>query len=85
MRKALVERNIALALFVLVLIVFSFAERDSRKLRALYLSGQPASAHAASTTAQAPASPDPLARWNFVRPFFTPAPGDASTSEAQSR
>jgi hypothetical protein len=36
MKRAILERNIAAVLFVLVLIVFSFAERDSKKLRPLY-------------------------------------------------
>ena len=41
MKRALVERNIAVILFILVLVVFSFAERDSRKLAQLYKSHQP--------------------------------------------
>jgi hypothetical protein len=36
MKKTIIERNIAVALFLLVLIVFSFAERDSKKLNQLY-------------------------------------------------
>ena len=36
MKKALAERNIVVLLFVLVLIVFSFAQRDSKKLEKLY-------------------------------------------------
>lgn len=32
MKRALVERNIVVVLFVLVLVVFSFAERDTQKL-----------------------------------------------------
>ncbi len=36
MKKALAERNIVVILFVLVLIVFSFAQRDSKKLEKLY-------------------------------------------------
>jgi hypothetical protein len=36
MKRALVERNIVVALFVTVLVVFSFAERDSRKLIEFY-------------------------------------------------
>ena len=41
MKRALVERNIAVILFILVLIVFSFAERDSKKLAQLYKTGRP--------------------------------------------
>jgi hypothetical protein len=36
MKKALVERNIVVVLFILVIVVFSFADRDSKKLDRLY-------------------------------------------------
>ncbi|GEM_PF-1789968 len=36
MKKTVLERNIVVVLFVLVLVVFSFAERDTRKLSRLY-------------------------------------------------
>jgi hypothetical protein len=36
MKRAILERNIVALLFVLVLITFSFAERDSKKLKSLY-------------------------------------------------
>lgn len=36
MEKAKVERIVVVFLFVLVLVVFSFAERDSKKLDKLY-------------------------------------------------
>ena len=36
MNKKGIERNIVVLLFVLVLVIFSFAERDSRKLEKLY-------------------------------------------------
>jgi len=36
MKRAVVERNIAVVLFALVLVIFSFAERDSKKLKQLY-------------------------------------------------
>ncbi|MGN6400416.1 MAG: hypothetical protein ACTHMD_08185 [Flavisolibacter sp.] len=39
MKKAIIERNIVVVLFVLVLIVFSFAERDTKKLDHLYMKG----------------------------------------------
>ena len=37
MKKAVVERNIVVVLFILVLIAFSFAEKDSKKLDRLYI------------------------------------------------
>ncbi|RYF86010.1 MAG: hypothetical protein EON98_04955 [Chitinophagaceae bacterium] len=40
MNKKGIERNIVVLLFVLVLVVFSFAERDSRKLEKLYTTAQ---------------------------------------------
>ena len=36
MKKAILEKNIVALLFILVLITFSFAERDSKKLKQLY-------------------------------------------------
>ena len=36
MKRALVERCAAIVLFVLVLVVFSFAERDTKKLVEFY-------------------------------------------------
>jgi len=36
MKRTLPERKIVVVLFILVLVVFSFAERDSRKLDQLY-------------------------------------------------
>ena len=36
MKKAVLERNLVVILFVLVLIVFSLAERDSKKLERIY-------------------------------------------------
>ena len=40
MNKKGIERNIVVLLFVLVLVVFSFAERDSKKLERLYITAQ---------------------------------------------
>jgi hypothetical protein len=40
MTKKGIERNIVVLLFVLVLVIFSFAERDSRKLEKLYTTAQ---------------------------------------------
>lgn len=39
MNKASIERSIVVVLFVLVIIVFSFAERDTKKLDRLYARG----------------------------------------------
>lgn len=40
MNKRGIERNLVVLLFVLVLIVFSFAERDSKKIEHLYTTAQ---------------------------------------------
>jgi hypothetical protein len=40
MTKKGIERNLVALLFVLVLIVFSFAERDSKKIERLYTTAQ---------------------------------------------
>jgi hypothetical protein len=40
MNKKGIERNLVVLLFVLVLIVFSFAERDSKKIEHLYTTAQ---------------------------------------------
>ena len=36
MKKVLAERNVVVLLFVLVLILFSFAQRDTKKIEKLY-------------------------------------------------
>ena len=40
MNKREIERNIVVLLFILVLVVFSFAERDSKKLEKIYTTTQ---------------------------------------------
>ena len=40
MNKKGIERNLVVLLFVLVLVVFSFAERDSKKIERLYTTAQ---------------------------------------------
>ena len=40
MTKKGIERNLVVLLFVLVLVVFSFAERDSKKIERLYTTAQ---------------------------------------------
>jgi len=53
MRKFLSERNIVVILFVLVLITFSFAQEDSKKMEQMY-SGINTSAGAAHFLANQP-------------------------------
>lgn len=36
MKKAFQERNVVVVLFILVLVVFSFAQRDTKKIARLY-------------------------------------------------
>ncbi|MBD0278458.1 MAG: hypothetical protein ICV81_10920 [Flavisolibacter sp.] len=36
MKKAFAERNLVVILFIIVMIVFSFAQRDSKKIEKLY-------------------------------------------------
>lgn len=50
MNKKGIERNIVVLLFVLVLIVFSFAERDSKKIERLYTTAQLLKASSSSLT-----------------------------------
>jgi hypothetical protein len=52
MEKAKVERIAVILLFVLVLVVFSFAERDSKKLDKLYTNA-PAALKQSQTAAAA--------------------------------
>ena len=40
MNKKEIERRLVVLLFILVLVVFSFAERDSKKLEKVYRSAQ---------------------------------------------
>ncbi|MDQ6608540.1 MAG: hypothetical protein M3Y85_01820 [Bacteroidota bacterium] len=40
MNKKGIERNIVVVLFVLVLVAFSFAERDSKKLERFYTTAE---------------------------------------------
>jgi hypothetical protein len=40
MNKKVLERKLVVVLFVLVLVVFSLAERDSRKIERLYTTAQ---------------------------------------------
>jgi hypothetical protein len=59
MKKAFVERSLAAMLFVLVLVVFSLAERDTQKLMEQYTS-RPASSvqqKAGDLTASLPVPP----------------------------
>jgi hypothetical protein len=38
MKKSKLERSIVVSLFIIVLIAFSFAQRDSKRLEQLYIS-----------------------------------------------
>jgi len=49
MRRFITERNLVVVLFVMVVITFSFAERDTKKIEHLYIEAPPLY------------SPDPLA------------------------
>ena len=40
MNRAALEKNLVIVLFVLVLVVFSFAERDSKKMDQMYTTSQ---------------------------------------------
>ena len=40
MNRAALEKNLAIVLFVLVLVVFSLAERDSKKMDQMYTASQ---------------------------------------------
>jgi len=42
MNKALLERNMVVVLFILVLVTFSFAQRDTKKLEKLYTTNKAA-------------------------------------------
>lgn len=57
MKKKGLEKNLVVLLFVLVLVVFSFAERDSRKLDRLYKTAQLLQKNKLSTTVQLQTSP----------------------------
>lgn len=50
------EQLMVILLFILVLVVFSFAERDSRKLDRLYKTAQMLHQKGPSPTVQAPAA-----------------------------
>ena len=36
MKRAILERNIVILMFIMVLVTFSFADRDTKKLEKLY-------------------------------------------------
>lgn len=40
MNRAALEKNLATVLFVIVLVVFSFAQRDSKKMEQMYTASQ---------------------------------------------
>ena len=61
MKRKGLEQSLVVLLFVLVLVVFSFAERDSRKLDRLYKTAQLLQKKIPAGTAQAPATPRSVA------------------------
>jgi hypothetical protein len=67
MKRAIWERNMAIFLFVLVLIIFSFAERDSRKLEKLYTNV----AHAGNEMMAKEGGLTPAQNFNLIRPRVT--------------
>jgi hypothetical protein len=56
MKRKGLERNLAILLFILVLIVFSFAQRDSQKLDRLYKTAQLLQKKSPTPTVQLPAA-----------------------------
>lgn len=54
MKKKIVEQKMVFLLFVLVLIVFSFAQRDTQKLDRLYQTAQTVQKTTLLQTVQAP-------------------------------
>ena len=57
MKKKGFEQLIVMVLFILVLVVFSFAERDSRKLDRLYKTAQQVQKKFSTHTVQAASAP----------------------------
>ena len=57
MKRQGIERNLVVLLFVLVLVVFSFAERDSKKLDRLYKTAQLLQKNSRTGSAQIPPAP----------------------------
>jgi hypothetical protein len=57
MKRQGIERSLVILLFVLVLVVFSFAERDSRKLDRLYKTAQLIQKASHINMVQVPAAP----------------------------
>ena len=54
MKRNGIERNLVVFLFVLVLVIFSFAERDSKKLDRLYHTAQIIQKNNPTVTVQLP-------------------------------
>ena len=53
MNRAALEKNLVVFLFILVLVIFSFAERDSKKLDEMYATSQPVEKDATLVLAKA--------------------------------
>lgn len=59
MKRALLERNIALCLFVIVLLVFAKAQKECNKLEGFYTNGQSSIAPKAKDPVVQAAAPNP--------------------------
>jgi hypothetical protein len=57
MKAKTLEKTLVVLLFLLVLVVFSFAEKDSKKLDRLYKTAQLIQKNERTPTVQAPAAP----------------------------
>jgi len=67
MKRALVERNLVVFLFVIVLVVFSFAERDTQKLIQFYNSRNTTEIKAPASTLIASENEKTLITTGFLR------------------
>jgi hypothetical protein len=58
MKRKGIEKSLVILLFVLVLVVFSFAERDSKKLDRLYKTAQLLQKNEGTPTVHVPPAPN---------------------------
>jgi hypothetical protein len=57
MRRFITERNLVVVLFVMVIIIFSFAERDTKKIEHLYIGVNPAFTSSSNTLVELKVKP----------------------------
>lgn len=57
MRRFITERNLVVVLFVMVIITFSFAERDTKKIEHLYIGVNATTATSPNTLAELKVKP----------------------------